>query len=137
MEYWAGVVEKPTGIKAMDEFAVTMANIPKIVFSNTLKSVEWNTARLAKNDIAEEVLELRQSGNGGSKDILVGSPSLIAALTNLNLINEFQLCVHPILAGNGEKLLWKNITDKVNLNLLKTKTFRCGAIILYYEPTLK
>ena len=137
MQYWRPFVENPSGDKSMDEFAVTMANIPKIVFSNSLKSVEWNTAKLAKNDIAEEVLELRQSGNGGSKDILVGSPSLIVALTNLNLINEFQLCVHPIILGNGAKLLWKNITDKVNLNLLKTKTFRCGAIILYYEPTLK
>src|SRR6516225_8882795 len=71
MEYWPTVVKNPTGNKAIDEFAVVMNNIPKIVFSHTLKNVEWKTARLANRDIKEEVLELRQSGNGGSKDILV------------------------------------------------------------------
>ena len=53
---------------------VTIDNIPKVVFSRTLQDVEWETARLAKKDIKEEVLELRQSRNEGSKDILVGSP---------------------------------------------------------------
>src|SRR3954468_22445625 len=53
MEYWPTVVKNPTGNKAMDEFAVTMDNIPKVVFSRTLKNVEWETARLAKRDLKE------------------------------------------------------------------------------------
>src|SRR6187399_1476499 len=73
--YWPAIVKKPTGIKSMDEFAVSIDNIPKIVFSNTLKNVEWKTAKLAKREIKEEVLELKQSrpasGGSGSKDILV------------------------------------------------------------------
>ena len=81
--------------------------------------------------IKEEVLELkRQAG----KSILVGSPGLIAALTQLDLIDQYQLCVHPIILGNGLPL-FKNIHDRVNLKLLKTKTFGCGAVALYYEPT--
>jgi dihydrofolate reductase len=52
---------------------------------------------------------------------------------NLNLIDEFQLCVHPVIAGKGLPLL-DNIKDRINLKLLKTKTFRCGAVTLYYEP---
>src|SRR5678816_1654688 len=51
MEYWRTVVKNPTGIKSMDEFALTMDNIPKIVFSQTLKNVDWKTAKLAKRDI--------------------------------------------------------------------------------------
>jgi len=133
MEYWPTVVKNPTGNKAMDEFAVTINNIPKVVFSHTLKNVEWNTARLAKKDIKEEVLELRQQAG---KDILVGSRSLIVTLLNLNLIDEFQLCVQPIIAGKGLSLL-NNINDRINLKLLKTKTFGCGAITLYYEPAKK
>jgi dihydrofolate reductase len=136
MEYWPTVVKNPTGIKSMDEFAVTMDNIPKIVFSNTLKNVEWRTAKLAKRDLKEEVLELKQSRNGGSKDILVGSPSLIVALTQLGLIEEYQLGVHPTVLGRG-LTLFKNIRDRVNLKLLKTKTFGCGAVMLYYETTKK
>ena len=137
MEYWATVVKNPTGIKSMDEFAVTMDNIPKIVFSNTLKNVEWKTAKLAKRGIKEEVLELKQSHNGGSKDILVGSPGLIIACMNLSLVDEFQLCVHPIILGSGLTPFLKNINDRINLKLLKTKTFSCGAINLYYEPAKK
>jgi dihydrofolate reductase len=131
MEYWRSVLENPTGIKAMDEFAVAMDNIPKIVFSNTLKEVDWKTAKLATRDLKEEVLELKQSRDGGRKDILVGSPSLIAALTQLGLIDEYQLGVQPTVVGSGLPL-FKNITDRVDLKLLKTKTFGCGAVALYY-----
>ncbi|MEO6869344.1 MAG: dihydrofolate reductase family protein, partial [Ginsengibacter sp.] len=110
--------------------AVIMDRIPKIVFSHTLKSVEWETATLAKGSIEEEVLQLRQQPG---KDILAGSPSLIVALTKLGLIDEYQLCVHPIILGSGLPL-FKNINDKIGLKLLKTKTFVSGAIVHYYEP---
>jgi dihydrofolate reductase len=136
MEYWRTIVKNPTGNKSMDEFALTIDNIPKVVFSRTLKNVEWKTARLAKRDIKEEVLELKQSCNGGSKDILVGSPGLIVTLMKLNLIDEFQLCVHPVIVGKGLPL-FKNINDRATFKLLKTKTFSSGSIALYYEPTKK
>ena len=55
MEYWRDVVRNPTGNKAMDDFAVTMDHIPKIVFSHTLKSVEWATAELANGDLKKKV----------------------------------------------------------------------------------
>ena len=131
MEYWQTIIKNPTGIKAMDEFAVTIDNIPKIVFSNTLKNVEWKTAKLAKKDLKEEVLELKQ---GAGKDILVGSPTLIVALTNLDLIDEFQLCVHPIILGKGLTPLLKKIRTRIDFKFLKTKTFGCGAVTLYYAP---
>lgn len=131
MEYWRTVVENPTGTKATDEFAVIMDNIPKIVFSHTLKNLEWESAKLAKRDLEEEVLELKQQSG---KDILAGSPSLIVALTQLGLIDEYQLCVHPVILGNGLPL-FKNINDKIILKLLKTKRFNSGAITLYYEPS--
>lgn len=136
MEYWPTLLKNPTGIRSMDEFAVTINKIPKIVFSHTLKNLDWKTARLAKKDIKEEVVELRRSPNGGNKDILVGSRSLIVALLNLNLIEELQLCVHPIIAGKGLPL-FKNITNRIDLKLAKTKTFGCGAVALYYEPGKK
>jgi dihydrofolate reductase len=132
--YWPTVVKTPTGNKPADEFAVTIDKIPKIVFSNTLKEVEWKTAKLAKRDPKEEVLELKQSRDGGRKDILVGSPSLIVALTQLGLIDEYQLGVQPTVVGSGLPL-FKNITERVDLKLLKTKTFGCGALMLYYAST--
>jgi dihydrofolate reductase len=132
MEYWRTVVENPSGKKAMDEFALIMDNVPKIVFSHTLKNVEWKSAKLANRAVEDEVLELKQSRNGGSKDIFVGSRSLIIQLMKLNLIDEYQLCIHPVVAGSGLPL-FENINDRTILKLLKTKIFNSGAIILYYK----
>jgi dihydrofolate reductase len=132
MEYWKTVLENPTGNKATDKFAQIIDKIPKIVFSRTLKNVDWETAKLADGDIKQVVLELKQQVG---KDILVGSPSLIVTLMNLNLIDELQLCVQPIIAGKGMRLL-ENIDDRIELKLLKTKMFTSsGSIILYYQPT--
>ena len=134
--YWPSVVKDPTGNKPMDEFAVLIDNISKIVYSQTLKNVSWKNTTLKKEIIKEEVLELKQSRHGGSKNILVGSPSLIVAFTQLDLIDEYQLSVQPTVLGSGLPL-FKNITDRIDLKFLKTKTFGCGAVMLYYEPTKK
>ena len=131
--YWPAIVKNPTGNQPTDEFAVLIDNIQKIVFSHTLQRVEWKNVTLAKKSIKEEILELRQQPG---KDMLAGSPGLIVALTQLRLIDEYQLCVHPVIVGSGLPL-FKNITDKIHLNLLKTKTFGGGAVILYYEPVKK
>src|SRR4030095_939280 len=68
--YWPSVVKNPTGNKAMDEFALAIDSIPKVVFSHTLKSVEWKSATVATKGIKEEVTELKQQPG---KDIFVGS----------------------------------------------------------------
>ena len=130
MEFWRTVLENPTGNKSMDDFAIVMDNTPKIVFSHTLKNLDWKSAKLADRDIEDEVLELKQQSG---KDIFVGSPGLIIALTKLNLINEYQICIHPVIAGSGLPL-FKNIIDRTLLKLINTKTFSGGAVILYYEP---
>jgi len=128
--YWPTLVKSPSGNKEIDEFALAIDKITKIVFSRTLKSIEWESAKLANRDLEEVVIELRkQSG----KDILVGSPSLIVALTKLGIIDEYQLCVHPVIAGNGLPL-FKDVNAKITLKLKKTKPVGSGAITLYYEP---
>lgn len=136
MEYWRTVAKNPTGNQATDEFAVIMDRIPKVVFSHTLEQVDWESAALAKRSLSDEVLTRKRSLGGGSKDLLVGSPSLIVSLMELDLIDEYQLCVHPVIVGSGLPL-FKNITDRRVLRLVRTKTFGSGAIILYYEPIKK
>ena len=131
--YWPTVVKNPTGKKPTDEFAVLIDNIPKIVFSHTLKNVDWKNVKLAKGGIKEEVFELKEQAG---KNILAGSPSLIVTLMQLDLIDEYQLCVQPIISGNGLRL-FKNINDRINLKLIKTKIFGSGSITLYYEPAKK
>jgi dihydrofolate reductase len=134
MQYWQTLLENPSDEKSMNDFAMAMGKIPKIVFSNTLKNTGWDSAKLANKSLGEMVLELKQSRSLGSRDILVGSRSLIIQLMKLNLIDEYQLCVHPVVAGGGLSL-FENINDRTILKLIKTRTFGGGAVTLYYEPT--
>ena len=129
MEYWRSVVENPTGDKSMDDFAEAIDNISKIVYSRTLENVDWKNTELKRDIVKDEVLELEEKAG---KDIIVGRPVLIVSLANLNVIDEFQLGVQPTVVGSG-LALFKNITDRVDLKLLRTKTFGCGAVFLYYE----
>ena len=129
--YWPSVVKNPTGNKPEDEFAVLIDNVSKIVYSRTLKNVDWKNTELKKEVVKEEVIELKQQEG---KNIFVGSPSLIVTLTKLDLIDEYQLCVHPVIIGKGLQL-FKNINERISLKLLKTKTLGSGAVTLYYEAT--
>jgi dihydrofolate reductase len=96
--YWPSVVKNPTGNKPIDEFAVLIDNISKIVFSRTLKSVDWKNTTLKKELIKKEIVDLKQQTG---KNILVGSPDLIVALAQLQLIDEYQLAVQPTVLGSG------------------------------------
>lgn len=131
MEYWRSVAENPTGNKATDDFAATIDNISKIVYSRTLESVDWKNTELKKEIVKEEILDLKQQEG---KDILVGSPGLIVALGKLGVIDEYQISVHPTVVGSGLPL-FKNISDRIDLKLLKTKTFGGGAVIHFYQTT--
>ncbi|MDF3078612.1 MAG: bifunctional deaminase-reductase domain protein [Sphingobacteriaceae bacterium] len=130
MEFWREIVRKPTGEKAMDDFAIAMDNIPKLVFSNTLTEVDWESARLASRGIEEELSELKQQS---AKDILVGSRSLIIGLMELGLIDELQLCIHPVVDGPGLPL-FQNLNKRTVFKLAGTKVFGGGAVVHYYQP---
>ena len=136
MQYWQTLLKNPSGEKSMDDFAMSIDKISKIVFSHTLMNTDpiaigWDSAKLSNKSLEEMVLELKQQPG---RDILVGSRSLIIQLMKLNLIDEYQLCIHPVVAGSGLPL-FENINDRTILKLIKTKTFSSGAITLYYEPS--
>ena len=129
MQFWQTLIENPSEEKSMNDFALAIDKIPKIVFSETLKNTGWKTAKIATNELKKEVLALKQQSG---KDILIGSRSLIIQLINNNLIDEFQICIHPMLEGKGLQL-FDQIKDRTIFKLSKTKQFNSGAIVLYYE----
>jgi dihydrofolate reductase len=131
MQYWQTLINNPSGEKEMDDFAAAIDKIPKIVFSHKLKDTGWDSAKLSTHSLEELVTELKQQSG---RNILIGSRSLIIQLMNLNLIDEYQLCIHPVVAGSG-LTLFENINDRTIFKLIKTKTFSGGAVLLYYEPT--
>jgi len=130
MEYWRPFIGNPSGNKSEDEFAVTIDRIPKIVYSRTLDQIDWKGTELKREIVKDEISTLKQQPG---RNILVGSPSLIVQLGSLGLIDEYQLCLHPLVIGHG-LTLFKNIADRIDLTLLKTKTFECGALMLYHQP---
>lgn len=112
-------------------FADMMNNYHKIVFSRTLKTAIWNNSRLVKRNLNTEILRLKQQQG---KDIIVyGSGSIVSTLMRLDLVDEYELWVHPVLLGEG-KALFKGLQGQHGLQLLKTKAFSSGVIILYYRP---
>ncbi|WOK08111.1 dihydrofolate reductase family protein [Imperialibacter roseus] len=129
MQFWQTLLEKPSGEQSMDDFAKVIDRIPKIIFSTTLKDTGWATATLADEPLKETVLKLKQQSGG---DILIGCRSLIDALANLNLIDEYQLCIHPVIIGKGLPL-FDQINERTVFKLLKTKIFGAGATLLYYQ----
>ena len=133
MEYWKSVVENPTGNRSTDDFAEAIDEIDKIVYSRTLESVDWRNTQLKREIVKDDLVELKQQDG---RDILVGSPGMIVALGNLGLIDEYQIAVHPAVVGAGLPL-FKNIRERIELKLQKTKTFGCGAVVLYYERASK
>lgn len=77
MQFWQELLKKPSDEKSMNDFAIAIDKIPKLVFSNTLKNTGWDSVKLPNRSLDEQVLELNQQA---AKDILVGSRSLIIQL---------------------------------------------------------
>ncbi len=130
MQYWQTLITNPSGDPIADRFARAIDKIQKIVFSHSLKSTDWPSATIATQPLDELVTALKKQPG---KDLFVGSRSLILQLMKLNLIDEYQLCIHPVIAGKGS-LLFNIGNHRTLLKLTKTKMFTNGAIILYYEP---
>jgi len=131
MQFWQTLLRNPTEQKSMNDFALSIDKIEKVVFSNTLKDTGWDTANISSRPLEEMILELKQqSGN----DILIGSRSLIIQLLNKNLIDEFQICIHPMIEGKGLRL-FDQIESRIIFKLIRTKSLNSGVTIMYYEPT--
>lgn len=125
--YW------PTDVAKRNDpiIAGLMNSLPKIVFSKTLEKAGWDNTKLVKDNFVEEVLRLKQQPG---KDIAIfGSSDLAVTFMEHDLIDEYRIMVNPIVLGNG-KPLFQGIKSKLNLKLLKTRTFNSGNILLYYEP---
>jgi dihydrofolate reductase len=124
----------PNMIEQTGEYGVWMNDYPKYVVSTTLDKYEWNNSSLIKENIAEEITNLKQQPG---KDILVfGSCNLVETLIKLDLIDEYRLMVFPIVLGSGKRLFGDGIDKKV-LKLKETTTFSSGAVVLTYVPEKK
>jgi dihydrofolate reductase len=128
--YWP----TPDAIKKDPIVAAGMNNADKIVFSRTLKKVEWNNTRLMKDNIVEEIKKMKQLP--GREMTVLGSGSILIQFAEQGLIDEYQIMVDPVVLGDGTPI-FKNIKHKLDLKLTRTRTFKSGVVLLCYQPVEK
>jgi dihydrofolate reductase len=113
----------------VDPFARTIDAAPKYVVSSTLEHVDWN-AELVRGDLGTAVRELKQEPGDG---LYVGGVQLPQALAELGLIDEYELIVHPRVAGHGPTL-FAGLSEPVDLELVSRQELTSGAVALRYVP---
>ena len=126
--YWHDVAVNQSETKTINEFARIFDSIPKIVFSTTLRSVEWNNTTLLHSNLREEIMKLKQQPG---KNIFIGGLNIAAQVAEWNLIDEYHFVVHPIIAGKGPRL-FESVENRT-LNLVGSKTFGSGVVALHYQ----
>ncbi len=126
---WRGPAPAGTRPEWMEPFARTIDAAKKYVVSSTLDRVDWN-AELVRGDLGTAVQQLK---NEPGKGLFVGGAKLAQALADLGLIDEYELVVHPIVAGHGPTL-FAGLRERLELTLVGRQEFRSGAVALRYQP---
>lgn len=126
--YWPEADKIPSAPQVEIEYAEIWRNKPKIVFSNTLEKVDWNS-RLVRGEIEEEVKKLKaQPGNYLS----VGGARLASSFMRLGLVDKFWLYYCPIVLGAGTPM-FQSLQEKVKLQFIETHKFGSGVVLLRYQ----
>ena len=126
VQYWPTPMAKQNDPK----IAEGMNRMSKVVFSRTLDNVSWENTTLLKGDLATEVRRLKQES--GKDMVILGSGSLVAQLTQAELIDGYQIMVNPVILGNG-RTMFDGMKKQVALKLAQTRAFKNGNVLLTYE----
>lgn len=126
-EYWSKAAEEEPG-----EITGGMNNAAKVVVSTTLKSADWKNARLLRS--IEDVKALKK--DSGDRNIFVfGSAKLTSSLREAGLIDEYRICIAPMLLGKtGGAPMFKPGNDRQRLDLIKAEPITGGGVLLFYKP---
>jgi dihydrofolate reductase len=112
-------------------YAAPMNDIPKIVFSRTLREGSWPTTRIARGDLAAEIAAIKDEPG---PDVMVhGGASFAAALAAQDLIDEYCLVIQPAAIGSGQGLFAKRPAP-LHLELIEARSFECGVVVHVYRP---
>ena len=100
-----------------------MNEIPKVVFSNSLRSADWGETTIAAGDLADTITRLKQERSGGYL-LAQGGTRFARSLVETGLIDEYRLVVHPVVLGVGERLF----TAPPAIEPMSTTVFNGGAV---------
>ena len=130
--YWPTAADKPAATRHDIEHSKWYSKVHKVVLSKTMKDEGLTNTKIISDNLSDRINEIKQSRNGGSKDILLfGSPTATHSLFQLNLIDCYWLFVNPIILGRGIPF-FADIKVRIKLKLLTTRQFTCGVTELNY-----
>jgi dihydrofolate reductase len=128
--YCPDVAKDQSASKSDRDFAQAFCSKDKVVFSRSLENAEDKTTRIVHGNLRDEILKLKQESG---KAILAGGVDLPSQLIQLGLVDEYRFVVHPILAGQGRRLLESvSLPEKLQLKLVDSKIFKSGFVALRY-----
>jgi dihydrofolate reductase len=130
-EMMASFWPTPAAMASLPAVARGMNEMPKFVFSRTLKKASWQNTTLVKGDMPAEVRKLK-SGSGPGLTVL-GSGSVVSQLAQAGLIDELQIVVNPIVLGKG-RTLFETVGERIALKRTGTRAFGNGNVVLSYTP---
>lgn len=127
-DYWPTADEDPDATPLIVDFARIWRDMPKVVFSRTLESVDWNS-RLERGDPVEVVTKLKAETDG---QLEVAGATLAAPIVQAGLVDEYRIVVSPVAVGGGLPF-FPNLPSWISLRLLENRTFPGGTVLLRYE----
>lgn len=129
--FWPKALRDRSLPAPMQEFARLIDGTSKVVFSRTLREVDWNDSRLMRSADAETIGRLKQTS---SQDLVIfGSPGLLSDLARQGLIDEYYFLIAPVLGGRGIRLFENTgLENKKGLKLLDHRVFQSGTMVLHY-----
>lgn len=125
--YWPHAESDPNATDFMRDFARAWLATPKIVFSSTLESVDWNS-RLVRGNPVDALPRLRAEFDG---ELSVAGPTLASAFVKAGLVDEFRPVVHPVILGAGTPF-FPPLEQPLSLRLMDSHRFASGACYLRY-----
>lgn len=130
MEYFRTMPDNPDSTEQERSHAAWIEAIPKVVVSTTLTESDWNNTTIISANLVTAINALK--AQPGKDIVIFGSPSLTQALAQLNLVDEYQLTVSPVLLGQGMQF-FARLAEKQSLQLVSNRVFASGALGLHYQ----
>ncbi|MDB5003618.1 MAG: hypothetical protein JWQ34_1843 [Mucilaginibacter sp.] len=132
-QIWPAVLEKEGAPESQVLMAKALTDLPKAAYSSTLKTTTWKNSSIVKTIDQELINSYKQVNRKGL--LTIGSPGLVAALTELKLVDDYYFCIQSTIAGSGNARLFDKIKldTRQPLKLVDSKQLQSGVVIIHYE----
>lgn len=131
-ELMAGYWPTPMAMQQDPAVAAGMNQATKIVFSTTLTSAGWNNTTIMKENVMEQIRKMKETP--GHDMTILGSGTMVSQFAAHHLIDEYAMMIDPVILSKGTTL-FNGIGHHQNLELVNSRTFKSGAVLLHYRPS--